>query len=128
MVEATEKPKLRGDKGAAQLAIEALSAVPAGERVFLWVHFFGPHVPSKRHKNIRYDGDRVDQQYEHEIRYMDQHLGKLLAAIEQRKHPTAVFVTADHGEQIVTGGRHHGWDLSEDVLRVPLIARVPGWQ
>jgi arylsulfatase A-like enzyme len=127
VVDLAPNPKLRGDKGVAQLAIDALAAVPAGERVFLWAHFFGPHVPSKRHKSIRHDGDTIDQQYEHEIRFMDHHLGKLLDAIEQRKQPTAVFVTADHGEEIVTGGRHHGWSLSDDVLRIPLIARVPGW-
>jgi arylsulfatase A-like enzyme len=76
---------------------------------------------------LRYDGDRVEQQYEHEIRFMDRHLGKLLAAIDERRQPTAIFVTADHGEDFVTGGRHHGWSLSEEVLRIPLIARVPGW-
>jgi arylsulfatase A-like enzyme len=126
MVDATPGVK-RGDRGTAQLAIDTLASVPAGDRAFMWVHFFGPHVPSKRHKGVRYDGDGVEQQYEHEIRYTDRHLGRLLEAIEKREQPTAVFVTADHGEELFLTVRHHGWTLSEDVIRVPLIASVPGW-
>ena len=117
----------RGDKGTAQLAIETLASVSAGDRAFMWVHFFGPHVPSKRHTSVRYDGDSISQQYEHEIRFTDYQLGKLLAALEKREQPTAVFITADHGEELLFTGRHHGWTLAEDVVRVPLIARVPGW-
>ncbi len=125
-VDATPNMK-HGDTGTAKLAIETLAAVPAGEPAFLWVHFFGPHAPSKVHANVRYDGDGVGQRYEHEIRFTDRNLGTLLAAIEKRARPTAVFITADHGEEVFIDGRHHGWSLSEDVLRIPLIARVPGW-
>jgi len=117
----------RGDSGTAKLAIDTLAAVPAGEPAFMWVHFFGPHAPSKRHKGTRYDGDGVAQRYEHEIRFTDHHLGRLLAALEKRTRPTAVFITADHGEELFVDGRHHGWSLNEDVMRIPLIARVPGW-
>jgi hypothetical protein len=119
--------KRRGDRGTAELALHELSAVPAGQRFFMWVHFFGPHTPNVHQRDVRLDGDTLEQGYEHEVRVLDRQLGRLLRALAERPQPPAVFVSADHGEEFIAGGRHHGWSLDDSVLRIPLIARVPGW-
>ena len=118
----------RDDAYTVARAIDALHGVPAGSRFFLWVHMFGPHAPSKLHPNVRLDGTSVADRYDHEVRYADAQLGRLLAVIAELQAPTAVFVTADHGEDLHATYRGHGSTLSEDVLRVPLVARVPGWR
>jgi arylsulfatase A-like enzyme len=100
---------------------------PAGSRLFLWVHFFGVHSPSERHRGVTVYGDSVADRYDHEVRYFDIQLARLLAALDHRSTPTAVFLTADHGEELGAYTRHHGYSVAEDVIRVPLIARVPGW-
>jgi arylsulfatase A-like enzyme len=115
------------DSDTASLAIAALQHMPPGKRFFLWVHFFGVHGPNERHVGIPVYGQSVADGYDHEIRYLDPHLGRLLAALDARKATTAVFVTSDHGEELPKGGRHHGYSLVEELIRVPLIAQVPGW-
>jgi arylsulfatase A-like enzyme len=126
--EVDELPRSRrGDRGTVELAMRELNAVPADQRFFMWIHFFGPHTPNVRHRGVRLDGDTLAQGYEHEVRVLDAELGRLLRVLAARPRPPAVFVTADHGEEFIEGGRHHGWSLHDDVLQVPLIARVPGW-
>ncbi len=62
--------------------------------------------------------------YRAEIRYMDEHLGRVLDALPPG---TLVVVTGDHGESF---GEHyllrHGAHLYEDNVRVPLLVREPG--
>jgi arylsulfatase A-like enzyme len=117
----------RDDSGTATRAIELMAGVPNGRRFFLWVHFFGPHSPNTLHPGVRLDGNQLVQGYDHEIRYADLQLARLLHAIESRRTPTAVFVTADHGEEFIGDGRHHGFSVSDAAIHVPLLARVPGW-
>lgn len=52
---------------------------------------------------------------------------RLLDAIDALRTPVAVFIAADHGEGLTPLGRYHGQTIDEAVLRIPLIARVPGW-
>ena len=117
----------RGDSATVDLALFELASLPNDQRFFLWVHLFGPHTPNTTHAGVRRDGDTLEQGYEHEIRHLDAQLGRLLGALAARAHPNAVFVSADHGEEFIAGGRHHGWSLRDEVVRVPLFARVPGW-
>lgn len=118
------------DYGTAQLAIRTLNTMRTSQPFFLWVHFFGTHGPSRKHPGIRDYGNTVADQYDHEIRFMDKNLAGLLQAIDA--HPsrenTAVFIAADHGEAILSKGRRHGFDLSEEDIRIPLLAKVPGWK
>jgi arylsulfatase A-like enzyme len=109
------------------LALGALGRVPRGTHVFLWVHFFGVHSPDEQHTGFPTFGNSVADRYDHEVAYLDAQLGGLLAALDRRREPTAVFVTADHGEELTSHNRHHGYSLSETLIHVPLIARVPGW-
>jgi arylsulfatase A-like enzyme len=118
----------QSDASTASAAVAALAAMKGtNARFFLWTHFFGPHTPSTRHPGLPYDASSNETQYDHEVRYVDSQIARVLEAIDQLDTPTAVFLTADHGERFFKRYRSHGADLSEEVLRVPLLARVPGW-
>jgi arylsulfatase A-like enzyme len=65
--------------------------------------------------------------YDADIRYMDDQLAELVAAIEA-KYPNTIFVfVADHGEALldrdIVG---HGFSLYQEQAVVPLILRGPG--
>ncbi|RME26715.1 MAG: hypothetical protein D6798_06150 [Deltaproteobacteria bacterium] len=81
-------------------------------------------------------GDEDDVAYVHnlyrsEVRYTDEHLGRLLAAIDEARGTdnTLVVLMGDHGDEL--GDRRTRWIghtkvVSEEVLHVPLIVRFPG--
>jgi len=119
---------LRNDAQTADQAIDVLHNRPPGKPFFLWVHFFGPHAPSERHPEIPLAGETVGDLYDGEIAYLDQHVGRLLRAIdEQQDRPVTVLLASDHGERINKRSRGHGFDHSEDNIRVPLLAKGPGF-
>lgn len=95
---------------------------------FLWVHFFGAHTPSRKHPGAPKYGDTQEDQYDHEVRYVDGQVERVLDGIRKLNRKVAVFLTADHGEAFFRRYRSHGADMSDDVLRIPLIAKVPGWK
>jgi arylsulfatase len=68
--------------------------------------------------------------YDAEVAYLDREIGRLLDALVERElGPRAVVVlTADHGESLGENDYwfSHGEFLSEPLVRVPLLIRVPG--
>lgn len=66
--------------------------------------------------------------YDAGIRYVDHHLGRLLAGLDARglADRTLVVVTADHGEAFLEHDLLLHKELYRDVLRVPLLVHVPG--
>ena len=115
----------------------------AGRRFFLWVHLFDPHEPYLRHENFtpapngnppaygKLDAsmrDRIER-YDSEIAYTDSYVGKLLRKLDELKlrDSTLVILAADHGESL---GEHnyvgHGRYVYREMIRVPLILRLPG--
>ena len=67
--------------------------------------------------------------YDAEIRWTDDTVADLLAALEARGRlaNTILVVTADHGEEFLEHGRKgHQRTLYEEVVRIPLIFRWPG--
>lgn len=64
-----------------------------------------------------------------EVRYVDDQLGKLMNHLKKKGlyDQTLIFVTSDHGEEF---GEHegffHGHSLYNELLRVPLIVKMPG--
>ncbi len=68
--------------------------------------------------------------YAGEVRYVDAEIGRLLAGVRERGlwDETAILVTSDHGEGLGEDDYWfaHGEYLSEPLVRVPLLLRVPG--
>ncbi len=63
------------------------------------------------------------------VRRLDRVLGELLQQLEERGlyENTIVIVTSDHGEELFDHGDiGHGVTLFDEVLRVPLLLRLPG--
>ncbi|MEN8181855.1 MAG: sulfatase, partial [Myxococcota bacterium] len=109
------------------------------EPFFLFLNYFDAHAPfSPPAGFLRKDAPappglsakeaRRLARYEGEIRYMDHHLGRLLAGLRELGlyDSTWILVTADHGEALGEHGtRGHGSTLYQEVLHVPLIMRYP---
>jgi len=67
--------------------------------------------------------------YDGEIAHTDAHVGKMLAALDELKlsERTLVIIVSDHGEGFWEHGRlHHGNNLYEELIHVPLLMRLPG--
>jgi len=121
---------------------------------FLFVHYWDPHVESvwgspslpyrykapERFRNKWYEGEPEDpaskeyriSQYDANITYADEEIGKLLETIDDLgiTDETLVIFTTDHGESL--GDDHpqgkddwdHG-DIYEEIVHTPLIMRYP---
>lgn len=74
--------------------------------------------------------DEVVQLYDAGIRWADRQIARLVASLKQtHRWDDCVFaLTADHGEEFLEhGGRYHApVRLSEEIVHVPLLIRVPG--
>jgi arylsulfatase A-like enzyme len=74
--------------------------------------------------------DEVVQLYDAGIRWVDRQIARLVDSLKQTHlWDECVFaLTADHGEEFLEhGGRYHSpVRLSEEIVRVPLLIRVPG--
>ena len=75
--------------------------------------------------------DHVKGLYEGEIRFCDAQIKRLFSGLESiiDWSNTLVVVTSDHGEEFLEHGYvlHNQWGgLPEELLRVPLIVRLPG--
>lgn len=67
--------------------------------------------------------------YAADIRYVDDAVGRLLAALDARglRDETLVIFTADHGEEFYEHGSwNHGASAFQSVVHVPLIMSAPG--
>ncbi len=124
--------------------------------VFLWVHLFPPHSPyaapspwlgafdaSAEARGIPdsephwgYELSRVadarvqvlEARKDESVAYADNYSGRYLQrALQQLGDNTVVVVTADHGESFRHGyGAHTGPGLFDEIIRVPLIIKLPG--
>jgi arylsulfatase A-like enzyme len=67
--------------------------------------------------------------YQGEVHQNDRAFGDLLDGLGSRglTEATAVFFTADHGEEFLEhGGTEHAKTLYQELVRVPLVVRLPG--
>lgn len=74
---------------------------------------------------IRY----VVSQYDGEIRWTDEYIGRFLDDLKQRGlwDDTLVILTADHGEEFFDHGfKGHKNNLYEETVHVPLLVKYPG--
>jgi arylsulfatase A-like enzyme len=74
--------------------------------------------------------DHIIALYDAGIRWVDEQVARLVAALlNSKRWPDCVFaLTADHGEEFLDhGGRFHPPSrLTEELIHVPLLVRVPG--
>jgi arylsulfatase A-like enzyme/Flp pilus assembly protein TadD len=98
----------------------------AGQRFFLWVHFYDPHFP---YLSSRISDVLSPLAYADEITFMDAQIGRLLDGLRELnlERDTLVIAVADHGEGLNDHDEwKHGYFLYETTLRTPLIMRCPG--
>jgi arylsulfatase A-like enzyme len=119
---------VNGDK-LTDRAVALLSQVPAGTtRFYLWVHYVDVHAAYVPHPEFDF-GSKSRDLYDGEVRFVDHHVGRLLAAIAAgpRASRTAVILTSDHGEAFGEHGMvRHGREVWEELVHVPLVVFVPG--
>lgn len=95
---------------------------------FLWVHYFEPHHFYILHKGSPTFGTAMMDKYDHEIRFVDREVGRLLKHLDDLalSKTTAVILTSDHGEAFGEHAKYwHGHALYDEQLRVPLLIRAP---
>lgn len=120
-------------------AIDALAARPKeGAKPFsMFVHFFEPHSKWIGHKEYPFGDDsakgaeRHINHYDSEIAYVDAYVGKLVQKLKDAGlyEDTIIVLTSDHGEAFGDHGLFfHGQNLYNEIIRVPLIMRVPKWK
>jgi choline-sulfatase len=97
---------------------------------FAWIHYYDPHLPYA--PPAPYREEFAAQPYDGEIAYVDEQIGRVLAALgpggrERGTDDTLVVVTSDHGESLGEHGeKSHGFFVYDSTLRVPLLLRDPG--
>jgi arylsulfatase A-like enzyme len=95
--------------------------------VFLWVHYFDPHIPYE--PPPPFGGSTLEERYDGEIAFVDLQLGRLLRGFEARGllGRTLLVFTADHGEGLGEHGEQtHSFLLYDATMRVPLVFVPPG--
>jgi len=110
---------------------------------FLFIHYFDPHlpyIPPERYyrlfredetvRGIQSEGNKRElvAKYDGELAYLDHNLGKFFTRLKECNlyDNSMIIITSDHGEFF---GEHdmwiHGYEIYEEVLRVPLIIKYP---
>lgn len=102
------------------------------EPFLLFLNYFDPHAPFDPPPDwVRTHAPGLNglvQLYDLEIRFMDEHFGRLIAGLRARGlyDDLLVVVTADHGELL---GEHglwgHGRMLSQEEVRIPFLIKFP---
>jgi len=153
----TEKINLSGSVTADKVigsAVDWMEDVPAGEPVFLFLHFYDVHyhydppapfatmfdrAPSSddrrfknyyaHKKNPLTEEQAAHQvaQYDESIRYVDDQLRQLAKRMSDAGRKTRWVITSDHGEEFgERGSWGHAHTLYAEQLRVPLIVSGEG--
>ncbi len=133
-------------------ALAWVDSLAAGKPFFLFVHGFEPHRPYRSEAEDRIalgldsprrkgwasvcesgerpaDLDRWILEYDAAIHRGDRAFGRLLEGLSERGlgDNTVVMFTSDHGEEFFEHGHcFHLYRLYREIVRVPLLVRVPG--
>lgn len=98
------------------------------KQFFMWMHYIDPHSEYAAHEGFDFGSDSRAR-YDGEVAFVDHHLGRVLDALGQQTYAerTAIILTSDHGEAFKEHGMiRHGFEVWEELVRVPLIVHVPG--
>jgi len=115
-----------------------------GERFFLFLNYYDPHAPYRdpegygigflppqaraSTQRIKPTTSAIGALYDGEIRYMDDHVGRLVEGLRRRGlyDDAWIIITSDHGELL---NEHeqigHGVTLYQQEIRIPLIVKFP---
>jgi arylsulfatase A-like enzyme len=83
----------------------------------------GYFVPSREERRW------IEQLYDGEVRGVDRAIGQVVAALKRHGiyDESLVLFASDHGEELWEhGGFEHGHTMYDEVLRVPLLVKLPG--
>ncbi len=97
-------------------ALGWLAAQPEDEPVFLWLHLYDVHFPYIA--KPPYDTTMADRPYDAELAYVDDQIGRVVAAFEGRSALWAII--GDHGEGL---GEHH--ELTHGLFTYNATQHVP---
>lgn len=111
--------------------LERKKRSPEQSPFFLWVHYFDPHDLYLPHEGVSEQFGTTEEidLYDGEIRFVDDHVGRLLAKVDELYglDKTVVAIVADHGEEFGEHGhRRHGYSLYQEAVRIPLVIHAPG--
>ncbi len=127
-------PQLEGDRSftADKLSDAAIAQLGNPElddkQFFLWVHYTDPHSEYVLHEGFDF-GKKSRDLYDSEVAFVDHHVGRVLRALQAEPFAerTLIVLTSDHGEAFGEHGMiRHGFELWEELVRVPLLFYVPG--
>jgi arylsulfatase A-like enzyme len=127
-------PQAEGDRtvNGDRLTDRAIALLSNPENVakhfYLWLHYVDPHAAYVPHPEFDF-GSKSRDLYDGEVRFVDEHVGRLFAAIAASPFAarTAIVLTADHGEAFGEHGMvRHGRELWEELVHVPLLVYIPG--
>ncbi len=111
---------------------EALEVLRAGDRRYLWVHYFDAHAPYLVHPAAGPPPSRLVPSYPgylDGLTFIDQAIGRLLAGLRRdgRMGRTMIVFTGDHGEGFGEHGVmfHHASGY-EALTHVPGVLVLPG--
>lgn len=115
----------RSAQATTDAALAGLGA-DGGTPRFVWVHFNDPHTPYAPPEPFR--TQYATSPYRGEVAAMDQQIGRLVQAFEQRTAgPHAIVIVADHGEGLGEHGEQtHGHLLYQSTMHVPMVMVGPG--
>lgn len=120
---------------------------------FAYLHFMDPHEPQKPPQRLQQqfvkvqgrpglffsgkpEGDRIPTEqdlaymiglYDASLRFGDEVIGDLVAALEERDRwrNLVVIVTSDHGDEFMDhGGLGHGQTLEKEMIHIPLFIHL----
>lgn len=98
----------------------------SGEPPFLFFHIFEPHTPYAPPARYRRAGVSP---YDGEVMYADEIVGRLFDGLRRLDlfDRSLIILLSDHGEGLGDHGEaDHGVFLYREVMRVPLVVRLPG--
>ncbi len=115
-------------------ALEQAAARRQTQPFSLFVHLFEPHARWIGHKAHDFGPADSPQQrhinnYDSEIAFVDTYVGKIIKKLKALElyDDTIIILTSDHGEAFNDHGVFfHGQNLFNEIIRVPLVIRVPG--
>lgn len=149
---------LQGARAGLDLMRDWLTARDDTQPFFLSAHFIDPHMPYRMRRpwadgfsppaelaDVDFDAQKpalilreftednrpqtaaIETVYDADIRWLDDALGELIPLLEAQD--ALIIVLSDHGEAFDEHGHYsHGHGLYDELLRVPLLVRLPGGQ